>query len=68
MGSALDLRVVAEGIERVGQAVRLRQAGCLVGQGFLYGRSRGRDDPACWHVGQLPRSAAHTRPVRWYLR
>jgi len=38
MGSALDLRVVAEGIERVGQAVRLRQAGCLVGQGFLYGR------------------------------
>jgi diguanylate cyclase (GGDEF)-like protein len=38
MGSALDLRVVAEGIERVGQAVRLRQAGCEVGQGFLYGR------------------------------
>jgi predicted signal transduction protein with EAL and GGDEF domain len=38
MGAALDLRVVAEGIERVGQAVRLRQAGCEVGQGFLYGR------------------------------
>ena len=47
MGSALDLRVVAEGIERVGQASRLRQAGCQVGQGFLYGRpaAAGRDDP-----------------------
>ena len=38
MGAALDLRVVAEGIERVGQAARLRHAGCEVGQGFLYGR------------------------------
>jgi diguanylate cyclase (GGDEF)-like protein len=38
MGSALDLRVVAEGIERGSQVVRLRQAGCEVGQGFLFGR------------------------------
>lgn len=38
MGAALDLRVVAEGIEREAQAVRLRQVGCQVGQGFLYGR------------------------------
>ena len=38
MGAALDLRVVAEGIERPSQAARLRDAGCLVGQGFLYGR------------------------------
>jgi diguanylate cyclase (GGDEF)-like protein len=38
MGAALDLRVVAEGIERPSQAARLRDAGCVVGQGFLYGR------------------------------
>ena len=38
MGAALDLRVVAEGIERPEQVARLREAGCLIGQGFLYGR------------------------------
>jgi diguanylate cyclase (GGDEF)-like protein len=38
MGAALDLRVVAEGIERPGQADQLRQVGCTVGQGYLYGR------------------------------
>jgi diguanylate cyclase (GGDEF)-like protein len=39
MGAALDLHVVAEGIEREGQAVRLRELGCKIGQGFLYGRA-----------------------------
>ncbi len=38
MGAALDLRVVAEGIETAEQAVRLREAGCLYGQGYLFGR------------------------------
>ena len=38
MGAALDLRVVAEGIERPSQAALLRQAGCDIGQGFLFGR------------------------------
>jgi EAL domain-containing protein (putative c-di-GMP-specific phosphodiesterase class I) len=38
MGAALDLRVVAEGIEREGQARRLRELGCMIGQGYLYGR------------------------------
>jgi EAL domain-containing protein (putative c-di-GMP-specific phosphodiesterase class I) len=38
MGRALDLRVVAEGIERGGQADRLRAAGCTTGQGFLFAR------------------------------
>ena len=37
MGAALDLRVVAEGIERVSQLDRLRQAGCCIGQGYLFG-------------------------------
>ena len=44
MGSALDLRVVAEGIERHAQLDRLRQAGCRIGQGYLFGRPQGIDD------------------------
>ena len=38
MGAALDLKVVAEGIERPAQVERLRQAGCTLGQGYLFGR------------------------------
>jgi len=38
MGAALDLHVVAEGIERESQALRLSQLGCKIGQGYLYGR------------------------------
>jgi EAL domain-containing protein (putative c-di-GMP-specific phosphodiesterase class I) len=38
MGAALDLSVVAEGIEHESQAEALRRLGCNVGQGFLYGR------------------------------
>jgi EAL domain-containing protein (putative c-di-GMP-specific phosphodiesterase class I) len=38
MGAALDLQVVAEGIERPGQMERLREAGCTLGQGFLFAR------------------------------
>jgi diguanylate cyclase (GGDEF)-like protein len=38
MGAALDLHVVAEGIERESQALRLLELGCKIGQGFLYGR------------------------------
>jgi diguanylate cyclase (GGDEF)-like protein len=44
MGRALDLRVVAEGIERVEQAEHLRGAGCKVGQGYLYGRAQPLED------------------------
>jgi diguanylate cyclase (GGDEF)-like protein len=38
IGAALDLQVVAEGIETESQALRLRQLGCTIGQGYLYGR------------------------------
>jgi diguanylate cyclase (GGDEF)-like protein len=38
MGAALDLAVVAEGIERESQAVRLGELGCKIGQGYLYGQ------------------------------
>ena len=36
LAEALDLDVVAEGIELPEQALRLRELGCRLGQGFLY--------------------------------
>jgi diguanylate cyclase (GGDEF)-like protein/PAS domain S-box-containing protein len=38
LAAALGLRTVAEGIEREGQARVLRDLGCVVGQGFHFGR------------------------------
>jgi diguanylate cyclase (GGDEF)-like protein len=38
MGHALGLKVVAEGIETSEAAARLRELGCDVAQGYLYGR------------------------------
>jgi EAL domain-containing protein (putative c-di-GMP-specific phosphodiesterase class I) len=38
MAKALDLRVVAEGVETADQADALIAMGCTVAQGFLYGR------------------------------
>jgi diguanylate cyclase (GGDEF)-like protein len=38
LGRALDLRVVAEGIEHAGQLERLRELGCEFGQGYLFAR------------------------------
>jgi predicted signal transduction protein with EAL and GGDEF domain len=38
LGSALSLRTIAEGIETPGQFDRLRDLGCLYGQGFLFAR------------------------------
>jgi diguanylate cyclase (GGDEF)-like protein len=38
LGGALDLAVVAEGIESADQLVGLRRVGCALGQGFLFAR------------------------------
>ncbi|HZX33501.1 MAG TPA: EAL domain-containing protein [Rhodocyclaceae bacterium] len=38
MAHSLHLELVAEGIEEKGQELFLRQHGCRVGQGYLYGR------------------------------
>jgi len=44
LGSALRLRTIAEGVETAGQYERLRQLGCLYGQGFLFAKPL----PAGW--------------------
>ena len=38
MGRALDMEVVAEGIETSAQVADLRELGCPLGQGFLFAR------------------------------
>jgi EAL domain-containing protein (putative c-di-GMP-specific phosphodiesterase class I) len=38
LGHSLDLKVLAEGIERPEQMEFLRQIGCDYGQGYLFGR------------------------------
>jgi EAL domain-containing protein (putative c-di-GMP-specific phosphodiesterase class I) len=38
LGHALQLSVVAEGVETPSQATRLRHLGCDTLQGYLYGR------------------------------
>ena len=38
LGRALGLRVIAEGIENHEQLDRLRDVGCLLGQGYLFAR------------------------------
>ena len=43
LGRSLGLGVVAEGIESPLQLERLRELGCELGQGFLFGRPRPAD-------------------------
>ncbi len=38
LGAELGLTVVAEGVERFSQEAALREFGCALGQGFLYGK------------------------------
>jgi diguanylate cyclase (GGDEF)-like protein len=44
LGRSLGLTVVAEGIERHGQLTRIRDAGCDLGQGFLFARPATPED------------------------
>jgi len=65
MGSALELQVVAEGIERPSQVKRLRGSGCTVGQGFLYGRPQPLADVVARLEGERSaRDGALVQPSR----
>lgn len=52
MANALDLEVVAEGIEREDQLLALRALGCKLGQGFYFGRPVSPDDIVVLLQGQ----------------
>jgi sensor c-di-GMP phosphodiesterase-like protein len=58
LGRALNLRIVAEGVETGGQLEALREMGCDVAQGFLFMRP-----VPDWCIDELldlgPRSSAH---------
>jgi diguanylate cyclase (GGDEF)-like protein len=55
MGSEMDRRVVAEGIETKAQRELLRLSGCLLGQGFLFSHPLPAEQI---HPGTFPHSAA----------
>jgi len=57
MATALDLDVVAEGIERPEQAAMLRDAACPAGQGYLF--SRPLPLPQVLHAMAAGRSVSH---------
>ncbi|HWG95256.1 MAG TPA: EAL domain-containing protein [Mycobacteriales bacterium] len=51
MGRALDLDVVAEGVETEDHVRELRRLGCPYAQGYLFGRPLPPDDLARWALG-----------------
>lgn len=48
MGRALDMQILAEGIETVEQAEALRETGCDIAQGFLYSRPIPSQQAGAW--------------------
>jgi diguanylate cyclase (GGDEF)-like protein len=52
MGHGLGLRVVAEGIETEAAALRLRDLGCDIGQGYLYARPMPLEEFERWLTGR----------------
>jgi diguanylate cyclase (GGDEF)-like protein/PAS domain S-box-containing protein len=44
IGASLGMRTVAEGIETMEQLVRLREIGCVLGQGYLFSRPVPREE------------------------
>ena len=48
LGQALDLELVAEGVETEGQAAVLRKLGCETAQGWLYARAMSTEAFSAW--------------------
>ncbi len=59
LGHALDLKIVAEGIETEGQAAILKAMGCDFGQGYLFARPLSPEQLFAWAEHRPP-----TRPLR----
>lgn len=60
LAHALDLDVVAEGVETADQLERLREMGCDLGQGFYWSRGIGANDQAVHGVhGPSPATSGH---------
>ncbi len=57
LGTGLGMQIVAEGIETARQAQRVREAGCHLGQGFLWARPMTADQ-----VTEILRRAEPLRP------
>ncbi|MCA9216856.1 MAG: EAL domain-containing protein [Planctomycetales bacterium] len=53
---AMELDVVAEGVECAEQASRLRELGCHFGQGYLFGKPMNSDDVEEYLASQLARN------------
>ena len=54
LGNSLDLTVVAEGVEKPGQEIFLRQHGCHQAQGFLYACALPADELEAWVRSREP--------------
>jgi diguanylate cyclase len=52
LGAALELELVAEGVETEGQARVLKQLGCTMAQGWLYARAMPAEQFEAWRRGR----------------
>ena len=61
IANKLDIRVVAEGVETEEQASLLRDAGCTLGQGFLFSRAVDRRATTALLVDRMQRPVKKPR-------
>lgn len=59
MARRMDVRTVAEGVETPGQMARLRELGCNIAQGYLFGRALSADRVESYLKGWIRGELAH---------
>jgi diguanylate cyclase (GGDEF)-like protein/PAS domain S-box-containing protein len=64
LGHTLGLKVVAEGVERAGEAAMLREASCDELQGYLFARPMPADDLEAWARARLQGVESSPRAAR----